>query len=221
MSTRRSKRIRRRRKWCSQACVRSATQRTFPRPLPCEATTPRNTGGDTAIVKDAPASVAVVTRVGVDAARTAQRPPTHAANRHDGLNQRHELCDVVTVGASEDCRDRRSMASVARWRLEPGRARSVELGPVFRPSQPRESTKSRRPHVRSLSCPLLARSPVAPRAIDPTRRLAANRAVCANNSRLTRIPFPLVSRPNECPSSAQTGCLSKPRDPVPACDRDT
>lgn len=70
---------------------------------------PCNAGWDVALVKDAPVFVVVVTTIGVDSSRTAQRPPTRAANRHDGVNQRNELCDVVTVGASQDCRDRRSV----------------------------------------------------------------------------------------------------------------
>lgn len=54
-------------------------------------TTPCNAVG-TVRMKNAPVFVVVITPVGVDAAKTAQRPPTHAANRHDGLDQRNESC---------------------------------------------------------------------------------------------------------------------------------
>ncbi len=60
-------------------------------------------------MKDASVFVVVVTAVGVDAGRTAQRPSTHAADRHDGLDQRNRLGDVVTIGAGQVCRDRRSV----------------------------------------------------------------------------------------------------------------
>src|ERR1700760_4642265 len=53
--------------------------------------------------------VVVVPAVGEAAAGTPQGPPASAANRHDGLNQRNELGDVVTIGASQDCRDRRTV----------------------------------------------------------------------------------------------------------------
>ena len=71
--------------------------------------TPGDASGDAALVKHASVFVVVVTAVSVDAARTAQRSSAPAADRHDGLNQRNELGDVVTIGASQDCRDWRSV----------------------------------------------------------------------------------------------------------------
>lgn len=71
--------------------------------------TPSDASGDVALVKHASVFVVVVTSVSEDAARTAQRPSALAADRHDGLNQRNELGDVVTIGASQDCRDGRSV----------------------------------------------------------------------------------------------------------------
>lgn len=60
-------------------------------------------------MKDASIFIVVVTTVGVDAARTAQRPSKHAADRPDDLDQRNQLGDVVAIGAGQDCRDRRSV----------------------------------------------------------------------------------------------------------------
>ncbi|MGF6875812.1 hypothetical protein OKW35_005284 [Paraburkholderia sp. MM5477-R1] len=81
----------------------------FPKATAVRVATPRDAGGNTALVKSASVFVVVVTSVGVDAARTAQWPPAPATDRHDGLNQRNELGDVVPIGASQDCRDGRSV----------------------------------------------------------------------------------------------------------------
>lgn len=81
----------------------------FSKATTVRVTAPRDAGGDVALVKDASVFIVVVTTVGVDAARTAQRPSTHAADRHDGLDQRNQLGDVVAIGAGQDCRDRRSV----------------------------------------------------------------------------------------------------------------
>ncbi len=81
----------------------------FSKATTVRVTAPRDVGGDVALVKDASIFIVVVTTVGVDAARTAQRPSTHAADRHDGLDQRNQLGDVVAIGAGQDCRDRRSV----------------------------------------------------------------------------------------------------------------
>lgn len=81
----------------------------FSKATTVRVTAPRDAGGDVALVKDASVFIVVVTTVGVDAARTAQRPSTHAADRHDGLDQRNQLGDVVAIGAAQDCRDRRSV----------------------------------------------------------------------------------------------------------------
>ncbi len=81
----------------------------FSKATTVRVTAPRDAGGDVALVKYASIFIVVVTTIGVDAARTAQRPSTHAANRHDGLDQRNQLGDVVAIGAGQDCRDRRSV----------------------------------------------------------------------------------------------------------------
>ncbi|MGF6961085.1 hypothetical protein QFZ97_007041 [Paraburkholderia youngii] len=81
----------------------------FPKATAVRVATSRDASGNTAFVKSASVFVVVVTPVGVDAARTTQRPPAPAADRHDGLNQRNELGDVVTIGTRQDCRDGRSV----------------------------------------------------------------------------------------------------------------
>ncbi len=142
---------------------------------------PRNDGWDVAFVKDASAFVVVVTAVGVDAARTAQRSSTHAADRCDCLDQRNQLGDVVTIGAGQDCRDWRSVGVGGDVVF---RSRSRSIGGVrasFRPPQPHESKRNRRRLGRSRSSRPLAVSLAAMRAVDSTRRLAANRVACASS----------------------------------------
>ncbi|MGF6265292.1 hypothetical protein OKW49_006285 [Paraburkholderia youngii] len=81
----------------------------FPKATALRVATPRDASRNTALVKSSSVFVVVVTPVGIDTARTAQRPPAPAADRHDGLNQRNKLGDVVTIGTSQDCRDEGSV----------------------------------------------------------------------------------------------------------------
>lgn len=81
----------------------------FPEAATVRVTAPRDAGGDVARVKDASVLVMIVTTIGVDTPRTTQRPAPHAANRYDGLDQWSQLGDVVTIGAGQDCRDRRAV----------------------------------------------------------------------------------------------------------------
>lgn len=81
----------------------------FSKATTVRVTAPRDAGGDVALVKDASVFIVVVTTVGVDAARTAQRVSTHTTDPHDGLDLRNQLGDVVTTDAGQDCRDRRSV----------------------------------------------------------------------------------------------------------------
>ena len=79
-------------------------------------------------------------------------------------------------------------ASVMRWCFEPGRARSVGLGPVFDPHQPRGSRRSRRPRATSLCGPLRVALQEAVRAVGPRHRRPASRADGASSSCRCRNP---------------------------------
>ncbi len=176
MSARRSKRIRRRRKLCNQACVRSTTDLSKATAVGEAAS--RDAGGNAALVKNASVFVVVITPVSVDAAGTAQRPPTHAANRYDGLNQRNNLGDVVMIGDSQDCRDRCSVGVggevvLGSW--------SRSISGIRASFFARPNCANRRPRARNRSCRPPSTSPGALGAIDPIHRLAANRVACANN----------------------------------------
>jgi hypothetical protein len=120
-SARRSVRMRRRRKFLSQAKVRSTGQRMVPR------------RGDAAGADQAAVLVVVVAAVGVEPARPAPGLADRAADRWDDVEQRDQLGDVVAVAAGQRDRERVPVASVIRWCLEPGLRRSTGLGPVWSP----------------------------------------------------------------------------------------
>ncbi len=81
----------------------------FPKATVVRVATPGDAGRDAARVKHASVFVVVGTVVSVDAARTAQRSSAPANDRHNSFYQRNELGYVVTVCASQNGRDRRSV----------------------------------------------------------------------------------------------------------------
>lgn len=79
-----------------------------------------------------------VAAVGLNSPRFEQRPAAPAAIGEDGIDERQQFvtsCRLPPFGISA-----RGMpcASKTKWRFEPGRARSVELGPAFAPIPQRE-----------------------------------------------------------------------------------
>ena len=189
----------------------------LPKPAAVWLSASGNAGGNASLVQDAPVLVVIVasirmTRLG----RLSGRPRTPLIGAIASIrgiscvtSLRLAPVKIATIGVP--------LASVARWCLEPGRARSVGFGPVFRPPQPLESTRSRRPHVRSRSgLPRVVWS-AATRAMHPTRQPLASPAAVASNSRPSHIPFPQEDRASECRSSARTECPSALRDSARAC----
>ncbi len=100
-------------------------------------------GLDTAFAQRATMSGGIVATIGVDDAGLLKRSATNAANGWNRINERQQLRDVVGVRASQDRNERNAVASTRTWCLEPGRARSVGFGPVFRPPQRRARTTNR------------------------------------------------------------------------------
>ncbi|KIY07831.1 transposase domain protein [Burkholderia mallei] len=68
-----------------------------------------NTGRNAARVPDAPVLVATVASIRVDALRPAERPTANAVDWLNRLDDGNPLRNVVAVGASQDCRDRRTV----------------------------------------------------------------------------------------------------------------
>ena len=112
-------------------------------------------------------------------------------------------------------------ASVIRWCLEPGRARSVGLGPVFDPHPQHEWRKNRRCNGTNRSCRPCASGPTAPHAACPRHLPLARRAGAASNSCPSRSPFPGAASPKGCCFVEQTGCHSERLDHPAACAPDT
>lgn len=67
-------------------------------------------GNDLASPSLVAVDVVVVTAVGEDQLRLAARPPGPASDWWDGIEQGHELGDVVAVAAGEDDRERGAVA---------------------------------------------------------------------------------------------------------------
>lgn len=68
-----------------------------------------NTGRNAARVPDAPVLVATVASIRVDALRPAERPTANAVDWLNRLDDGNPLRNVAAVGASQDCRDRRTV----------------------------------------------------------------------------------------------------------------
>ncbi len=83
--------------------------------------------GGAAGAQDAPVGVVVVAAVGVDLSWLAARPPSSAADRRDGVQQRDELGDVVAVPAGEGHRQR-DAAGVADQVVLAARLAAVDRG---------------------------------------------------------------------------------------------
>ncbi|AJY27433.1 hypothetical protein BTM_1852 [Burkholderia thailandensis 34] len=180
-----------------------------------------NAGGNASLVQDAPVLVVIVASIRIDAFGPAQWPTANAFDRRDRLDQGDQLRDVIAVGAGQDCRDRCAVGVGGEVVLGTGSRSIGGVRASFSPAQPHESTRSRRPHVRSRSgLPRVVWS-AATRAMHPTRQPLASPAAAASNSRPSHIPFLQEDRASECRSSARTECLSALRDSARACDPGT
>ena len=111
-------------------------------------------------------------------------------------------------------------ASVMRWCLEPGRARSVGFGPVFDRHPRHEWKRNRQCSATSQSGRQGAAVPAARRASGPKPRLPARPEAVANNSCQNRNPVPWAAFPTECRSGAQTEFPPEPLDHPAAFARD-
>jgi hypothetical protein len=109
-------------------------------------------------------------------------------------------------------------ASVIRWCLEPGPARSTGFGPVLgHPSPPARANCPPLPATNPAPRPRSAR-PAAPHAAAATPRPATSRAAAARRSSPSRTPAPAATTPTGCRCRARTrsrtgeppsGCLAR------------
>lgn len=95
-------------------------------------TAPRDAGWG-CCAREARVGIFVIgTTVGVDTARTAQRPSEPAADRHTMTSISAANCVTsLRLGPVRTAAIGVPLASVAMWCLEPGSARSVGSGPFF------------------------------------------------------------------------------------------
>ncbi len=77
--------------------------------------------------------VVIVAAIGLHDDELRQWLASLATNGWCGLDEGQQLGDVVAVGAREDQRERDALRFGQEVVLEPGRARSAGLGPVFDP----------------------------------------------------------------------------------------
>ena len=112
-------------------------------------------------------------------------------------------------------------ASVMRWCLEPGRARSVGFGPVFDRRPRHEWKRNRQCSATSQSGRQGAVVPAAKRANGPRPRLPARPEAVASNSCQNHNPVPWAAFPRECRSGAQTRSPPEPHDHPVASVLDT
>ena len=112
-------------------------------------------------------------------------------------------------------------ASVMRWCLEPGRARSVGFGPVFDRRPRLEWKRNRQCSATSQSGLQGVAVPAAGCASGPRPRLPARPEAVASNSCQNHSPVPWVAFPTECRSGAQTESQPEPHDHSVACVQDT
>ncbi|MBB5405344.1 hypothetical protein QF000_000028 [Paraburkholderia atlantica] len=115
----------------------------FSQNAPVFCAAPGNTRRDASLAKSLALCLAVIATVCVDDHGLLKRPATYAANRWNGVRQRQQLGDVVTIRPSEDRADKDAIGVyedvvLGAW------ARSVGLGPAFRPPQRLAQPKSRR-----------------------------------------------------------------------------
>jgi hypothetical protein len=116
-------------------------------------TTSRDVGGDVARVEKPSVLVMIGTTVRVDTTTTAQRPTARDTSRHDGLDQRDQLGDVVTIGAGQYCRDRHAVgvgSDVVFGTRSIGRARA-SFSPATSARIDDESTATREKSIFSVA----------------------------------------------------------------------
>lgn len=177
---------------------------TFDNPAEFSQTTavfcpaPGNHRLDAALAKFLAMRLGVIATVCVDNLGFLKRPATYAANRWNGVDQWQQLGDAsLRFAPVRIALTGTPLASTRMWCLEPGRARSVGFGPVFRPPQRLAQMKSRRLLVRNLVRLPRVTLPEVARAIASTRWPSASRATVSSRLNLSQIPTLSIGRVSE------------------------
>ena len=102
-----------------------------------------NRCGDAGSMQRPAILVVVVSAVGKDSNRLAQRSTAQTTNRRDGIDQRKKLRDIVAVGARQDDRDRRAIGVGGDVMLGTGSRTIGGVRSSFSPPQPLEQKWNR------------------------------------------------------------------------------
>jgi hypothetical protein len=132
----------------------------------------------------------IVVAVGLHALRFAQRPSAPSGNRRQAIQQGHEVGRVVTIRARENRIQRRTADIDEEVMLAVRLAPISRVGPCFFPHAQPAPRSCRQSRARNRAGRHGAVRPVARGAACSTRPPFASRALGANTSCLSRIPFP-------------------------------
>jgi hypothetical protein len=162
----------------------------------------------------------VVTAVGVDRIRALAGPAAAPSDRRDGLDQGHELGDVVALAAGQRHRQRDPVRLGDHVVLRARRARSTGLGPVLgRPSAPAHGS-CQSPPATSPAPPRRSAPPGAPRATAARPPPGASLAAAASRSSRTRTQAPAARTPTGSRYRGRTRCRTSPCGHPAACGQD-
>ena len=119
--------------------MRSTTQRVLPRPEPCGAPRRGDFGCDPASPDETAVLVEVVAAVGEQPSGSVAWSAAQATDAGNGVQQWHELCDVVAVSAGQRDSERRAVSvddqvvfASGPGRAGPGRPAKVRYVPPLR-----------------------------------------------------------------------------------------
>lgn len=181
---------------------------------------PRNDWLDTALAQELAMRVGIVATICKDDLGLLKRPAARAADGNYRIDERQQLGTALRWAPVRMALMGTPLASTRMWCLEPGRARSVGFGPVFRPPQRLVSTRNRLRRTRGRSGRPRAACRAAIRVVGPTPLPSASRADAANRLRPSRSPTGSADGSTAARSSTRTEChLARP-DPIRAGDLD-
>ena len=149
------------------------------------------------------------------------RTTSLASDRRYGLDQSHQLSHIMSVGSSQDRRQRNPI-SVSNHMMFAAWLGSVRgVGTCFSPRlQPLGWRRYRRRHETSQFHLPLVTWPAEPREGSARLQRCAIPSDDASTSCLNRSPSPEATSPKGCRSLEQTQSLSAPLGPRLVCDQD-
>jgi hypothetical protein len=166
-----------------------------------------------------PVRARVVGTIGEQAVRASTRMADLPGDLRDRIDERHELCDVMDVGAGQADGQRDPASIDEDVVLAFGTASIHWTWPAFFPPRPqRGSSTSRLRRATSRGARQLGASRATGDAASPRLRLLATLAGAASRSLRCHTPSPLAGTPKGSPSSGRRECPSGIAGRRYACD---